>query len=303
MKEVVTVLLPVYNGKKYIREMLNSVYLQDYRPLELIITDDASTDDTVSVIKKWLSMLNISDNISYKLITNRNNRGLSGNVSDAVKYVHGQYLFLADQDDRWEYDKISRQVEYLEKNTDCVMCICDRSLMNANGRIVCPSVFQYIQADLGKWDYKKVMNSTALYAANCMCLRTDNLKDIFPIPRKIYSHDTFITIMAVHFGKIGFLRNSLTQYRIHGKNLSGQYALETNKNLLKAGYIIFKSFQRNKRIADNDTIILRQELIKRFHENRKKMPMQIWGGKVEYIFFDTIKYMFDNLYKWRRFCE
>ncbi len=303
MKELVTVLLPVYNGKKYVRQMLDSIYLQDYRPIELIITDDASTDNTFVVIKKWLSMLDISDNISFKLVRNRKNKGLSGNVSEAAKYVHGQYLFLADQDDMWRYDKISRQVEYLEQNKDCVMCICDRSIMNANGKIVCSSVFRYMQADLGKWDYKKVMNSTVLYAANCMSLRTENLTDIFPIPEKIYSHDTFITIMAVHFGKIGFLRNSLTQYRIHGKNLSGQYALETNKNLFKAGYIIFKTFRRNQKIVDNDTLILRHELIKRFHENSEKMPMLIWGEKVEHILLDTISYVFDNFHNWKRFCK
>ena len=50
MNDLVTILLPTYNGQEYVSQMLDSIYFQDYRPIELIICDDASTDDTVNVV-------------------------------------------------------------------------------------------------------------------------------------------------------------------------------------------------------------------------------------------------------------
>ena len=54
MKELVTILLTTYNGQQYIQQMLDSIYLQDYRPIEVIIAYDASIDKTVSIIINWI---------------------------------------------------------------------------------------------------------------------------------------------------------------------------------------------------------------------------------------------------------
>lgn len=302
MKELATVLLPTYNGQKYIGQMLDSIYQQDYRPIQLLITDDASTDDTVLTIRSWIRYVDSSD-FTVKLMINKGNKGISGNVSGAVRYVQGRYLFLADQDDVWVKDKISRQITYLETNKDCVMCICDKSIINAYSESVCPSIFRYIHADLGKWNYKKVMQQPAIYAANCICLRTEYLHSIFPIPMQIYSHDTFITVMAAHYGKIGFMRSALTQYRIHESNLSGQYALEINKNLLKAGYVVYRALRRKKKAENNDILIIKRELLRRFNEDSGKYLENICGNKVGYIFVDTIRYLFENRHNWKRFCK
>ena len=73
MEKLVTVLLPIYNGQRFITEMLNSIYFQDYRPLEIIITDDASTDKTSAMVCRWLKGKS-RDDISFKYIRNEENR-------------------------------------------------------------------------------------------------------------------------------------------------------------------------------------------------------------------------------------
>lgn len=302
MKELVTILLPTYNGQEYIRQMLDSIYKQDYRPLEIIITDDASTDYTVSLVNQWARSVD-TFGLLFKFIRNGKNKGLSANISGAVKYIHGKYLFLADQDDVWRPNKVSMQVAYLEKNMDCIMCICDRNFINAKGEVVYPSAFQYTNAELKKRDYNKVMSLPAVYSANCICMRTEHLDKIFPIPRQVYSHDLFIAIMAAHYGNIGYIRRVLTQYRIHGNNLSRQYALETNRNLLKAGYIIYKGFQRKKKARENDDLIIRQTLEQRFHENNKHYLRMMGEKDVGCAFIETIRYIFKNLDRWKRFCK
>ena len=74
MKELVTIILPVYNGEKYIEQMLNSIYLQDYRPIEVIISDDASKDKTVRIICTWLKN-KCMNNIYFKVVKNKRNIG------------------------------------------------------------------------------------------------------------------------------------------------------------------------------------------------------------------------------------
>lgn len=301
MKDLITILLPTYNGQKYIKKMLDSIYLQDYRPIEVIISDDASEDNTIFVINDWLHAKKMDD-ISFKVIKNLENKGLSRNISIAANYIHGKYLFLADQDDLWEASKVSVQVDYLENNKDCVMCICDRSIINKNDKVICKSIFKYNHANLQKRDYKKVLNSPIQYSANCMCLRTEHIDAIFPIPSQICEHDTFITIMAAHYGKVGYVKRSLTLYRIHENNLSGQFALETNRNLFKAGLIIMNGLKRTKKREKIDPYIIKKELKKRFNEDIIVWSKRLYSGEIGNIYFKSIQYMYANRDKWKQLC-
>lgn len=300
MKKLVTVLLPTYNGKRFIRKMLNSIFFQDYRPLEVIISDDASTDGTAAVIRRWLEAKTEND-ISFQLIENKKNRGLSGNISNAVKYIHGKYLLLADQDDIWKRNKVSRQVAYLEENADCEMCVCDRGIINGNGEVKCKSLMRYEHRNPKKRSYKDVLNQAICYSANCICLRTEHLNNIFPIPDEICEHDTFIAVMAAHFGKIGYVREPLTMYRIHGKNLSGNYAMETTKNLLRLEYIIIQSFKRINRRETIDPVIIKETLMNRFNENNVKFSTKLYPGQIKNIYITSLCYICNNFDKWRRF--
>lgn len=302
MNDLATILLPTYNGQKYIVQMLESIYLQDYRPIEVIISDDASTDKTVSVINHWLKDKNTED-ISFKVIKNIDNIGLSGNLSRTAKYVHGSYLFFADQDDIWRSNKVSAQIEYLENHKECVMCISDRAIMNKKNEIVCRSYFKHINAFPVKRDYTKVLNSGILYAANCMCLRTEHLDKIFPVPNNICEQDTFITIMAAHFGDIGYLTKALTLYRIHENNLSGRFAMEANRNLLKAGYIIYKNCKKRNWRESVDPVIIKRELEQRFDETNVKFSPALYSGVKKNIYWLTIKRMIGNRKNWKLFCQ
>lgn len=300
MADLVTIVLPTYNGEKYIKQMLDSIEKQDYRPIEIIVSDDCSKDNTVGIIEKWINDIN-DKQISVKLLKNTQNLGLSGNVSRATKYIQGKYLFMADQDDLWKPYKISEQVDYLENNLDCQVCICDRSIINSQNKVVCKSLFKYLHASLQKRDYKMVMNRAIQYSANCMCLRTEHLHNIFPIPKQICEHDTFIAIMAAHYGKIGYLNKALTLYRIHDNNLSKQYALETNRNVLKAAVIIKNGFDKKNKRERIDPPILKAELKKRFNEEVPKWSGNLYSGKIDNVYVGTIEYIFLNKNKWKIF--
>lgn len=241
------------------------------------------------------------NNIYFKVVKNKRNIGLSGNISKAAKYVHGKYLFLADQDDLWVVKKVSEQVEYLKENTDCEMCICDRSIIDEKNRIVCKSLMRYEHINFQKRGYKEVLNHGSEYPANTICLKTEHLNKLFPIPYQVCEHDTFIAIMAVHFGNIGFVRKPLTLYRIHDNNVSGNYALELEKNPLRLICVVMRIVKRTKKRNSVDPVVIKDELKKRFNEYTTDFSTSMYEKEIKSVYIASAKYLWRNFYRWKRF--
>ncbi|OPJ59533.1 glycosyltransferase [Clostridium chromiireducens] len=106
-----SVLLPVYNGEKYIIKTINSILNQTYKDIEILIADDKSTDGTLSIVKelekKFLDKIRVYENES--------NKGVGNNLYNLTKKVNGKYIAMIGQDDIWENDYLRRQIEALEK--------------------------------------------------------------------------------------------------------------------------------------------------------------------------------------------
>lgn len=120
MNKLVSVVVVSYNSEKYIIETLESIKKQTYSPIELIITDDASTDKTLSIARKW-----IKDNenifLRYKIVTNDINRGTVFNCNNGIKESRGDYLKMIAADDLLEKDSIKNSVYYQEKNENVII--------------------------------------------------------------------------------------------------------------------------------------------------------------------------------------
>jgi teichuronic acid biosynthesis glycosyltransferase TuaG len=109
MKEnnpLVSVLIPSYNSALYLDESIESILNQTYANWELIITDDCSTDNSVEVAKKYSSK-----DERIKVVENKKNRGISGNMNEGLKHCKGKYIGILDADD-WSYPyRLKEQVE------------------------------------------------------------------------------------------------------------------------------------------------------------------------------------------------
>lgn len=106
----VSVVIPVYNGEKFITRAVNSVLYQTYSDIQIIIVDDCSTDRTPEIV-----MSNFSQMIGSKIIYHRNSvnmeRSYSRNIG--VELSKGRFVFFLDYDDEWERDYIQSSVEHL----------------------------------------------------------------------------------------------------------------------------------------------------------------------------------------------
>lgn len=110
MNKKVTVIVTTYNSSNCIQNTLDSILSQDGLnkefDLELIVVDDSSTDDTISILKQ--------NNISY-LSTNLNSGGPNKGRNIALKACSGDYICIADHDDKWEKNRIISQIQFLEQ--------------------------------------------------------------------------------------------------------------------------------------------------------------------------------------------
>lgn len=120
--------MPVYNGEKFIAEAIESVLLQSFQQWELLIVDDASTDDTASVVEAFLKR-----DIRIRFFRNTNNQGVSNSRNRAIAQATGEYIAFLDADDRWHPEKLAIQIAILQKNGD--VCYASYAFMDAKSNL------------------------------------------------------------------------------------------------------------------------------------------------------------------------
>lgn len=113
---LVTIGVPVYNGGEHLRQTLNSLLQQDYARLEIIIADNASTDDTAEIAREYA---NTYPNIIYH--RHPENLGSAVNFTKLTEMAHGKYFMWAATHDKWSSSMISRAVEVMESDSTVVV--------------------------------------------------------------------------------------------------------------------------------------------------------------------------------------
>lgn len=115
---LVSILCPTYNAEAYIVATLDSLANQVYSNIEIIISDDCSTDSTVQIIRSYLKKnckLNVSLNV------NSTNLGITPNCNHALRLCNGKYIAFFAGDDLMYPDKVDRQVKLMESDDDCTI--------------------------------------------------------------------------------------------------------------------------------------------------------------------------------------
>ena len=113
----ISIVIPAYNTEKYIKKCLDSIINQTYKNKEIIIIDDASTDNTLLEIEKY------HDNACVKIIKNKENKGQAYSRNKAIKIASGDYIGFIDSDDFIEPDMLEKLYSKAkENNLDIAMC-------------------------------------------------------------------------------------------------------------------------------------------------------------------------------------
>jgi glycosyltransferase involved in cell wall biosynthesis len=127
----VSVCLPVYNGETYIGEAISSIREQTFEDIEVIISDNASTDGTQALCREAATH---DSRIRY--LRSDTNRGLAWNFNRAFELATGRYLVWISHDDLMEPDYIRQCVEGIQQDTDTLLCFTNANYIDGEGRVM-----------------------------------------------------------------------------------------------------------------------------------------------------------------------
>lgn len=138
MAPLTSICVPAYNSGRFIGATLESILAQTHSDFEVIVTDDRSTDDTVSVVKRFTDP-------RIRLIENEVNLGMGQNWNKALSCANGKYVKLMGADDLIYPECIQRQVEVLENpaHANVVLAVCNTDIINPSGKVVMRRRFRF----------------------------------------------------------------------------------------------------------------------------------------------------------------
>jgi glycosyltransferase involved in cell wall biosynthesis len=214
----VSIILPVYNAGHLLRPQVDSILTQTYPPLELLLIDDGSTDESPGIAQEYATR-----HPFVYFQRSRLNRGLLETVNEAVRQASGNLIALSDHDDVWVPDKIARQVAYLVAHPAVACVFSDRVIIDVEGRELCASEYERIGTPPEVADTAFLLASMARYThANTLMFRNKLVDFIFPIPR---GWDWWIGAMASWFGGVAFMRDQLVRFRVYEGSISSHQRL------------------------------------------------------------------------------
>jgi len=205
---MVSVCLATFNGEKYILEQIESIRNQLNPSDELIISDDGSTDRTIEIIK------NIHDQ-RIKIYHNNGEKGYTNNFQNAIKQSSGDFIFLSDQDDVWNKDKIIVMLDYLTKydfvTSDALFVDSDLNSLNQT----------FFNLRGGRSGFLRNLYISQ-YLGACMAFKRELLKKLLPFPSidELCPHDLWISLIAEFYFKVKVINKPLIMYRRHSNNVS-----------------------------------------------------------------------------------
>lgn len=201
-----SVCIAACNGEKFISEQISSILEQLSEDDEIIISDDGSTDNTVEIVEKYHD-----DRII--ILKDNNFKSPVRNFEKALKQAKGEFVFLADQDDIWEKDKLNIIMGYLA-GYDVVVSDC--RVIDEKDNVIYDSFFHIRNS--GKGIFKNLVRNS--YIGCCMAFNRKILEISLPFPKNIPMHDLWIGIIGELFGKCYFCDEKLVRYRRHKNNIT-----------------------------------------------------------------------------------
>lgn len=206
---LVSVIMPTWNSEKYVRGSIESVLSQTYSNLELIITDDCSTDSTMEILREYEAK-----DPRVKVLQNKENGGAGVSRNNSIIAAQGQYIAFCDSDDRWIADKLEKQIAFMRSKD---VALCFSPYYSCDGR---NQYLGYISAPRRVTLFQMMCDNkigflTAIYDTHQLG------KHPMPKQRKRQDHALLLNLLKICRYAYS-IPEPLAHYRIHPGNMSGK---------------------------------------------------------------------------------
>lgn len=246
----IVICMATYNGKKYLKEQLDSIINQSYQHWKLFIHDDNSNDGTIEIVKNYSfkypnKIIFLDDNIKCGG-AKENFNYLLENINDNYDYV-----MFCDQDDIWLNDKIKdfhlkikESEEKFSKNMPLVI-FSDLKVVDENLNIISNSMIKYQKLNPKIANYFNLLKCQNVVTGCAMIVNKKAIDMSTPIPKEALMHDWWIALITAKYGKNIYLNKQTILYRQHDNNTVGSKNITFNR-IFKIIFSkkIFNDFQK-----------------------------------------------------------
>ncbi len=218
----VTIVMGTYNGAEFLRAQLDSLLANSFTDWELLLSDDGSKDETLTIAaqyeRKYPGKIFVS--------ADGKNRGTALNFLHAAARTKTPYVMFCDQDDVWLPDKIEdtlRFMKEMERRLGSGMPLCvftDAVVTDGDLKVLAPSFHQSNHLSPRNHDLPHLLMENK--GMGCTMLFNRALADcLTPLPRHARVHDWWVILLAASLGQVGYLPKATLYYRQHGGNVIG----------------------------------------------------------------------------------
>ncbi len=265
---MISVLIPVYNGEKYIFKAIESVIAQTYADYEIIVVDDGSTDDTAMIVKSFPMVKYVHQ--PHSGVSVARNRG--------IRESRGSVIAFIDADDMFAETKLERQAAYLSEHPDCMICYTEISN------------FTDLNVSELTDRQSRIMNARVENILPSACIRRSvfSVCGFFDVNLP-YGEDTewIHRVKLMNVGEIHTIEEKLYLRRIHNENLSLTHEFKgaaTMKPILAKGAVNSIMMRSGRKVS---VIIPAYNAEKYLEEALESVYRQNWLGEIEIIVVDN----------------
>ena len=285
--QIVTIIVLTYNSEDTIIETLNSIKLKTYNNIELIISDDGSKDDTISICEQWLE-LNGQIFSFYRLATVAENTGISANCKRALKSYLGEWVKFFAGDDILLPSFVEEMVNFCITENFSV-AISDMLILKGDTQ----TRFNALQKDRDKFFSLSQVGKYHFYLNFPFFLNTpssffkrslfDSIQPFFENYKLLEDQPLFYSILASGTD-IGYLRKEVVIYRMHQKSITGDVNVQFSEDLYKC----FCEFRKPYMKKDFKAAVLKMILSKYYYFMTNRFTGKTLKGKIILVSYNKI---------------
>lgn len=244
---MISIVLPTYNGERYIKQAIESIIAQTYSDWELVVVNDCSKDNTAAIVEQYSAR-----DSRIRMINNSENQKLPRSLNIGFGEAHGELLTWTSDDNMYKSDALEKMYHYLQLNPNIDIVYANCNLIDENGKIIGNAPVD-----------GEIMN---LYDGNvigaCFLYKRE-------VHEKLHGYDTskFLVedydfwIRALRYFKYGFIDQILYDYRVHDNSLTSQRMDEIR---LRTNQLLQEEIERDD-ILPEAKITIYRSMIRRMY--------------------------------------
>ena len=206
---LVSAIVPAFNAQRYVREAIDSILGQTYANIEVLVVDNASTDDTAREIKSY------GERVTY---LREDKKGPSAARNRGLKHCRGEFIAFLDADDLWLPDKTERQLQFLAAHPEYGICYSHYEFIDADGK---PLERPHRHRPLSGWVFEALLKLEVSVGTGTVMIRRECIEKVGDFEEQLMTaEDTNLYIRLAKYYQYGYLSGPVARYRVHPQGLT-----------------------------------------------------------------------------------